>query len=111
MEREAIIHPKALETLRGFSKETRKAVGKAIRELQRGRRLTMPLARAMPSIALGASELRIQDRQGTYRTFYYLKSTRGILIFHAFMKKTQQTPQHELDTARSRLKEMLNETR
>ena len=90
IEREAIFHPKALETLRGFSKDTRAAVGKAIREIQRGRSLTMPISRAMPTIALGASELRIRDRHGIYRAFYYVKSSRGILIFHACMKKTRQ---------------------
>jgi phage-related protein len=109
--REAIIHPKALEVLRGFSKDARKAFEEAIRELQLGRSLSMPLSRPIPSVALGVSELRIQDRHDTCRVFYSVKSSRGIFVFHAFKKKTRKTPKDEIELARKRLKEMLNETR
>jgi phage-related protein len=47
----------------------------------------MPLSRPMPSIEPGAAELRIRDRSGIYRVFYYARSPRGILVFHAFGKK------------------------
>ena len=46
---------------------------------------------------------------GIYRTFYFKKSKRGILIPHACVKKTQKTPQHEIALARKRLKEMWDE--
>jgi phage-related protein len=62
-----------------------------------------------PSIGVGVSELRITDRAGIYRAFYYMQSPRGILVFHAFMKKSQATPQRELDLARKRWKELLYE--
>ena len=81
----------------------------AIFDLQQGHLLGMPLSKLMPNIALGVEELRIKDRSGIFRTFYYKKSKRGILIFHAFMKKTQKTPQHEIETGRRRLREMLDE--
>jgi phage-related protein len=106
--RQVYFHPKALEEVRGFSRESRKAVGKALRELQLGKRLGMLVSRPMPSVALGVAEIRVQDRWGIYRTFYYLKSSRGILVFHAFMKKTQKTPQQEIELARTRLKELLH---
>src|SRR5882757_9941023 len=63
----------------------------------------------MPSIEPGAAELRIRDRSGIYRAFYYTRSARGILVFHAFMKKTQATPTHELHLGKKRLKELLHE--
>jgi phage-related protein len=69
----------------------------------------MPLSRPIPSIEPGAAELRIRDRTGIYRAFYYVRSTRGILVFHAFVKKTQTTPVRELDLGRKRLKELLHE--
>lgn len=47
----------------------------------------MPLSWPMPSIEPGAAELRIRDRSGIYRAFYFTRSLRGILIFHAFVKK------------------------
>ena len=63
----------------------------------------------MPAVALGVEELRLRDPAGIYRTLYYKKSRRGILIVHAFVKKTPQTSKRELDLARRRLKEMLHE--
>ena len=39
----------------------------------------MPLSRPMPSIEPGAAELRIRDRAGIYRAFYYSRSPRGTL--------------------------------
>jgi phage-related protein len=33
----------------------------------------------------------------------------GILVFHGFKKKTQQTPQTEIDTGKKRLKAFLEE--
>ncbi len=69
----------------------------------------MPLARPMASIAAGAAELRIRDRTGIYRVFYVVKSARGILVFHAFVKKSRATPRQEVELGRKRLKELLDE--
>jgi len=69
----------------------------------------MPLSRPMPSIEPGAAALRIRDRSGVYRAFYYSHSPRGILVFHAFVKKTRATPGRELDLGKKRLKELLHE--
>jgi len=41
--------------------------------------------------------------------FYYRQSLRGILVFHAFVKKTRTAPTRELELARARLKELLDE--
>jgi phage-related protein len=69
----------------------------------------MPLSRPMSEVAVGVEELRLRDDAGIYRTFYFTKSKRGILIPHACAKKTQKTPQHEIALARKRLKEMRDE--
>src|SRR6266480_4957201 len=69
----------------------------AIYDLQKGEVLPMPLSRPMPSVEPGAAELRIRDRSGIYRASYYSRSVRGILVIHAFVKKTQATPLRELD--------------
>ena len=105
----ALFHPKAREAIRTFPEEVRREIGKAIFDLQKGRTIGMPLSRPMPTVALGVEELRIRDRAGIYRTLYFTKSSRGILIFHAFVKKTQKTPLQEINLGRNRLKEMLNE--
>ena len=105
----AIFHPKARQDILAFPDEVRRELGKAIFDLQKGNNLGMPLSRPMPDVAIGVEELRVRDASGIYRTFYYKKSKRGILIIHAFVKKTQKTSQHEIDIAKRRLKEMLNE--
>jgi phage-related protein len=69
----------------------------------------MPTSRPMSSVAAGVAELRVRDENGVYRVFYYTASALGILVFHAFTKKTQQTPPLEIEVARKRLKELLNE--
>ena len=105
----AIFHPAAREAIRSFPEEVRRGLGKAIFDLQRGEVLGMPLSRAMPSIAAGAAELRIRDSSGIYRTFYYASSPRGILVFHAFVKKARATPKQDIDLGKKRLKELLHE--
>jgi len=49
------------------------------------------------------------DRSGAYRVFYCTRLADSVLIFHAFAKKTQKTPPHEIALAQKRLKEMLDE--
>jgi phage-related protein len=105
----AVFHPAAIAAIRLFPEEVRGALGKAIFDLQKGEVLAMPLSRPMPSIASGVEELRIRDRTGIYRAFYYARSPRGILVIHAFVKKTQATPKQELDLGKKRLRELLHE--
>jgi phage-related protein len=105
----AIFHPAAKAAIRQFPKEVRRELGKAIFDLQRGESLAMPVSRPMPSVAAGAAELRIRDGTGIYRAFYYVRSPRGVLVFHAFAKKSQKTPRHELVLGKRRLKELLDE--
>lgn len=63
----------------------------------------------MPSVAAGVSELRIHSDDGQFRTFYFAASSAGILVIHAFVKKTQQTPASEVLLAQKRLKELRDE--
>lgn len=107
--RKAIFHPKALEAIRSFPVEVRKAMGKAILDLQKGYSLTLPVSKPMPSVESGVEELRVKDVNGAYRTFYYKKYKHGILVFHAFIKKTQKTSFRDLKLGKKRLKEMLYE--
>jgi phage-related protein len=73
-----------------------------------GEQIGMPNSRPMPGVAAGVSELRVKSADGTYRTFYYTASPKGVLVFHAFAKKTQRTPPLEMELARRRLKELLD---
>jgi phage-related protein len=81
-------------------------MGEAILELQYGTSLGMPLSRAIRQVGSGVHEIRVRDADGSSRAFYLAKSARGILVFHAFEKRTQKTPKREIDLARRRLREM-----
>ena len=100
-------HRLAIDCIRCMPKAVRQELGEALRKLQYGANLGLPLSRPMSDAIAGTHELRLFSRDGAYRVFYYLKSRRGILVFHAFMKKTQKTPPHEIILAKKRLKEML----
>ena len=77
--------------------------------LQKGEAIGMPEARAMPDISLRVSEIRIPDRSGLYRVIYLVRVESGILLFHAFQKKSRKTPEKEKKTGRRRLKAFLKE--
>ena len=105
--KEIEFHKKAREIVREFSKEVKRELGEALLKLQLGINLSGPISKHMNSVYQGAHELRFRDSSGIQRVFYYLKSSKGILVFHAFNKKTQKTPLSEIETGRKRLKEML----
>ena len=65
--------------------------------------LGMPHTRAMGG---GLFEVRAKGREGIGRAFYCTVIGQRIVILHAFIKKTEQTPARELETARARLKEV-----
>ena len=99
----------AKKTLKTFPVGVVKDLRYLLMRLELGHKLTMPLSRSMHIVSLGVNELRLKDRSGIYRVFYYLKLREEILIFHAFQKKTQETPDQELVTARARLNQLLLE--
>ncbi|MHB8569026.1 MAG: type II toxin-antitoxin system RelE/ParE family toxin [Metallibacterium sp.] len=65
--------------------------------------LGMPHTRAMGG---GLFEVRAKGHKGIGRAFYCTVTGQRIVILHAFIKKTEQTPARELETARARLREV-----
>jgi len=84
-------------------------LGRGLYRLQLGEQLGMPNSRPMPGVGAGVSELRVKSEDGSFRAFYYSASLEGVLVFHAFVKKTRQTPPLEIELGRKRLKELLDE--
>lgn len=68
-----------------------------------GPSLRLPHSRAFGG---GLFELRPRGRTGTGRAFYCFMAGKRVTVLHAFIKKTRQTPDHELKLARKRLKEL-----
>jgi phage-related protein len=92
--RPIVFHPKARDEIRRFPKEARNRLGRGLFRLQMGEALGMPNARPIPAVAPGVSEC-------------------GIVAGHPgvprLQKKTQKTPASEIERARKRLKELLDE--
>ena len=106
--RPVILHPKARDAIRRFPKEARFRLGRSLFRLQMGEKIVLPHARPMPTVAAGVSELRVKSQDGIFRVFHCAAASRGVLVFHAFAKKTQRTPPLEIELARKRLKEILD---
>jgi phage-related protein len=85
-----------------FSKEARIEAGTLLRRLQEGESLGMPHSRPMPSIGPRCHELRIKDRQKSWRIVYRIDND-AIVIAEVFAKTTQKTPKHVIDICNDRL--------
>ena len=97
----------SLQDLMGFSPEARRRAGFQLDKVQHG---TQPDDfKPMPSIGKGVEELRVRDESGAYRVVYLAKLTDAVYVLHCFQKKTQQTAKHDIDLAKQRLKDALNE--
>ncbi len=70
-----------------------------------GPNLRMPHSRAMGG---GLFELRPRGREGIGRVLYCFVIGQRVIILHAFVKKTPETPERELKISRKRMKEVQN---
>jgi len=64
--------------------------------------LSLPQSRPMPMVGGQCHELRIIDRDQTWRIVYHV-ATDAVVILDVFSKKTQATPVQVLDVCRKRL--------
>ena len=54
----------------------------------------------------GLFELRLKGQEGIARVFFCALVGRKVMMLHSFIKKTQRTPQREIEIARKRMKEI-----
>lgn len=71
--------------------------------IEHGPNLRLPHSRAFGN---GLFELRPKGRAGIGRAFYCFLIGKRVIVLHAFIKKTAQTPDRELKLARRRLKKI-----
>ena len=86
-----------------MSVEARREIGRHLRDLQEGESLGLPHSRPMSIIGPRCHELRVNDRNKTWRLIYRLE-TDAVVILDVFEKKTQKTPGSVVQTCRRRLK-------
>jgi phage-related protein len=70
---------------------------------KRGANLRMPHSHSMGN---GLFELRPSGTEGIGRVFYCVMIGKRIVLLHAFVKKTRETPIKELRMAHARMKEV-----
>ncbi len=54
----------------------------------------------------GLFEIRARGKEGIGRSFFCTVKGKEVVILHSFIKKSQKTPQKEIQIARKRLKEV-----
>ncbi len=74
-----------------FTKAARIEAGLLLRQLQQGKTLGMPRARAMPGIGPRCFELRIPDQDQTWRIVLRTDPD-AVVIAEVFSKKSRSTP-------------------
>jgi len=86
-----------------FSKTARLEAGFLLRKLQLGEILSMPYSKPMPAIGPRCHELRINDKNLTWRIIYRIDPD-AIIILHVFDKKTNKTTKQVIDICKERIK-------
>ena len=86
-----------------FSQAARVEAGYFLRRLQEGEKIPMPHSRSMLSIGPRCHELRINDRNVTWRIVYRIDPD-AIVILEVFEKKTAKTPVSVMEACKRRLR-------
>jgi phage-related protein len=111
-----MVVPKPLVWLRGeiktppFSRQARLEAGFLLRRLQDGDLLGMPASRPLPEIGANCHELRVIDRDATWRIVYHIADD-AIVVLEVFSKKTRTLPDRVATSVKRRLKEYLQVVR
>lgn len=93
----------SLAQLRDFPADARSQAGYQLSEVQLGN--DPHNWKPMKAVGAGVRELRVREASGAFRVIYLATLPDRILVLHAFQKKTQQTPQRDIELAARRLRE------
>ncbi len=83
--------------------DARREMGMLLRDLQEGERLSLPQSRPMPSIGKRCHELRVNDKNKTWRLVYRLDAD-AVVILDVFEKKTSKTSKSVIDACQRRIR-------
>jgi len=90
-------------TIPPFSDEAAREAAALLEVVALGGVLAMPYCRPMPSVGRRCFELRVNDRDQTWRIIYHVADD-AIVILDVFSKKSRVTPRRIIDRCRRRLK-------
>ena len=99
----------ALDALRAFPESARRQAGYQIDKVQHGEEPDD--WKPMKTIGAGVREIRIREEAGAFRVVYLARLAGAVYILHCFQKKTEQTSARDIDLARKRFKELMEQRR
>ncbi len=90
------------DVLKEFPPEVRQNLGKALRDVQDGRK--PPDSSPVPGTGRnGVYELRDEDPDGWYRLIHLKKIGNRVFVLHCFEKETNQIDKQDMRTIKARL--------
>ena len=91
------------EWLLALSDEDRKAIGDDIRTAEFGWPIGMPLCRQLKG-RKSLWEVRSHLKDGRITRVFFCAHEGAMVLLHGFVKKTQKTPEHEIELAEKRMR-------
>jgi phage-related protein len=92
--------------VREWPKSVREDVGEELNKVEYGGEPRD--FKPMPTIGAGVNEIRVSDDRNQYRLIYVAKFEEAIYVLHVITKKTtQKTSKHDIDTAKTRFKALV----
>jgi len=96
------------ERLRAFPANAMRAAGYELEHVQAGREPTD--WKPMPSVGLGVNEIRVRTGSA-FRVIYMAKFVEAVYVLHTFQKKSRKTARADIDLAKRRFRELIEERR
>jgi phage-related protein len=93
--------------IRAFPDDPRREAGYQLERVQAG--IEPADWKPMPSVGLGVNEIRVREESGAFRVIYIAKFSEAVYVLHAFQKKAQKTPKQDIELARRRFRELVQE--
>ena len=97
----------ALKELRDFPKGIREDCGYQLYKVQIGEQPDD--FKPMAIVGKGVQEIRVKDEDGIFRVIYTAKFEEAVYVLHAFQKKTEQTSPQDIELAKTRFKQLVND--
>lgn len=97
-----------LDEVRAWPKGVKEEIGRQLNKVEYGG--TPTDFKPMKTIGPGVNEIRHSDEGDQYRVIYIAKFPEAVYVLHVITKKkTQKTPQHDIDLAKRRFNELIDQ--
>jgi phage-related protein len=90
-------------TVPRLSSEAAQEIGALLEIICLGEMPPMPHSRPMPSVGTRCHELRVNDRDQTWRIVYHIARD-AVVVLDVFSKKTRRTPKAVIERCKQRLR-------